>query len=624
MIKVKRNQPTILFKTFKENIISLLIILSITFPFVNVNTNSGSNGNLEQWINNTNESIFGENKFFFSYGPLYWLFGGTTTQQNVVTYVVAFLTILLVTSIFWLSLAKILKTKESYFFAALTFILLISTPIRTPAVYLVFPFLILFLVEKSNAKVENIPDKLFVLFPVLISIFFYTRFIYGLTWFVVLESYLIIRILMSKDWHKLFVNVLSLIIAFGSIGILVYGSFENVIKYVRVNIELSGSNSLDMGYDVTYSLIIQLLAFLVSIVIVIMATRISWTLFVPALFLTFLFLKVGFGRADHYLDYFVFPTALMIVILNNEVRRFNKIWSYLVLLVLLTISAYGPYDGAPTKTPINGFTSVFKSYDERMYDVYPEYRLPANITQIVGKETIDFYPYNNEYAFANKLNYKHRPVTQSYMTLTPNLGKMNSDFLSSNEAPRFILWTPTITCTLRGCNPFADFDQKYLLNSDPATSLAILKLYSSIDSFELKNGTTGILLERNANRHPLEFHASVQNQSTFGSWIDVPSDEREILFVSPHFNFSLLGKLQNLFYRGDVIYIRYQFENGNERTYRVNIAASSYGIYANYLPENFDLRTNRIKRIMFTAKSSSYVKSEFTFRWNRTGVPISN
>ena len=210
------------------------------------------------------------------------------------------------------------------------------------------------------------------------------------------------------------------------------------------------------------------------------------------------------------------------------------------------------------------------------------------------------------------------------MTLTPNLGKMNSDFLSSNEAPRFILWTPTITCTLRGCNPFADFDQKYLLNSDPATSLAILKLYSSIDSFELKNGTTGILLERNANRHPLEFHASVQNQSTFGSWIDVPSDEREILFVSPHFNFSLLGKLQNLFYRGDVIYIRYQFENGNERTYRVNIAASSYGIYANYLPENFDLRTNRIKRIMFTAKSSSYVKSEFTFRWNRTGVPISN
>lgn len=77
----------------------------------------GSNGNVEQWINMTNQFFYSEQDFLFSYGPLYWLTGAATVQYNEFTYWVTVLFISLSNACFWtLLLGMIYKIKNLLFF----------------------------------------------------------------------------------------------------------------------------------------------------------------------------------------------------------------------------------------------------------------------------------------------------------------------------------------------------------------------------------------------------------------------------------------------------------------------------------------------------------------------------
>jgi hypothetical protein len=609
-------------KRIKVNLIPVSLITAVVFPFINVDTNSGSNGNVEQWINNTNETIFGKNKFYFSYGPLYWLLGGTTTQQNMATYIIAFLTILIICTTFWYLIINVLKSKQEIVFASATFLLVLSNPIRTPAIYLIFPFILVFILEKKRILISQVKFFHIVSLSVLISIFFYSRFLYGFSATMVFGSYVSFKFLSQRKYGKLIQIMGFFVLTSLGIGYLIYGSMANLFRYIQVNLELSRSNSIDMSYDVSHSVGVQTLAVFISLLVVYLSAKINRNLIAPAIILNFIFFKIGFGRADHYLDYFIYPIALMIMILNTNSQKKYKFINYFILFSLVFIGTVGTYAGSPTKSVITPLKSSNTDFKSRMKNVYSDFKLPNATLRKIGQGSIDFYPYNNEFAFANDLNYQHRPLTQSYMTLTPLLGKLNAEYLASESSPKFIIWNSTIVCNFTKCNPFQDFDQKYVLNSDPVTSSAILYNYKIIDSFNLTNGITGVLLKKKSRVDKFGYTISNWTPTKLGTWINIPVGRQRTLFIEPEFRFTTFGKLTNSLFRGGIIYVSYQFDDDLIETYRVNISSSAFGLYANYLPSDFNFKSKKVVRLKFTAKSSNYVKSEIKTRWKYTNLVV--
>ena len=63
----------------------------------------------------------------------------------------------------------------------------------------------------------------------------------------------------------------------------------------------------------------------------------------------------------------------------------------------------------------------------------------AQTRKIVGQSAIDVLGYEQAVAIFNNLNYRPRPVIQSYSVFTSYLAKLNRDFYESENAPEFLL-----------------------------------------------------------------------------------------------------------------------------------------------------------------------------------------
>jgi hypothetical protein len=137
-----------------------------------------------------------------------------------------------------------------------------------------------------------------------------------------------------------------------------------------------------------------------------------------------IFLKIGFSRADHYIDYFIGPVAIMSMLFS--ISR-NKLWillSTFVLGLLFLLGNLSIYPGVLKLPTLRIHADFSKSVSDRAAERYQQYKIPNNVITMIGQQSIDVYPYLNEYMIANKLNYRHRPSFQNYMTLTPKLDKL--------------------------------------------------------------------------------------------------------------------------------------------------------------------------------------------------------
>jgi len=61
----------------------------------------------------------------------------------------------------------------------------------------------------------------------------------------------------------------------------------------------------------------------------------------------------------------------------------------------------------------------------------------------IGASAVDVFGYNQAYAILNKLNYRPRPVFQSYAAYNEQLMRLNEQFYSSRAAPEFVLFRMT-------------------------------------------------------------------------------------------------------------------------------------------------------------------------------------
>jgi hypothetical protein len=106
---------------------------------------------------------------------------------------------------------------------------------------------------------------------------------------------------------------------------------------------------------------------------------------------------------------------------------------------------------------------------------YPEAGLPAAIRALIGASSVDVMPSESSLAVRNGLNYRQRPIPQSYSAYTFALDAMNAKFLRSTNAPDWILYT--------GAQPPA-IDDRPAAWDESITKRALLENYAMETEFE--------------------------------------------------------------------------------------------------------------------------------------------
>lgn len=330
---------------------------------------------------------------------------------------------------------------------------------------------------------------------------------------------------------------------------------------------------------------------------------------------------MGFSRADHYFGYFVINIAVVGTLLYLGSSKCTKIFPPIFIVSIAIISNWPTNNTLLSKKPFEFGIDYHIPYQQRVSDAYSMFKLPDSFTSKIGDKTVDVYPYNNEYMFANKLNYHYRPNFQNYMTLTPRLDNMNLDFFDGDDKPEFVIWTGGINCNNNpSCNVFDGFDEKFALNEDPLTTSAILLNYKTIATTTGKDGNKVSLMSRldiTNNYHPQ--HISSQ-QMQFNEWYKVPQVESGVVKLIPNLQFSIYGRLKNMLFRGDILYMSYKFSDGSVKRYRLNILNSQSGIWISPFITDFSFKGQVVTEVMLETTGKHYFLPKFNADW--IDVPI--
>ncbi|MCX8962263.1 hypothetical protein EHW64_14265 [Erwinia psidii] len=594
------------------------IIFGVMFAYLHP---AGFNGStlqtLEQWMNMTNHMFQGTNDFLFSYGPLFWMTGGTVAQYSEFSYWISLVFMSLVASLFWFYLMRLCGYFSAWFpFVVVVFLYLYQIIIPTNF-FMLTPLLLVAWYECVRKNVLN--SRTVVLLAVVTGMLFYIRFVYGMTAMLSIGAYLFSKSVIDKKIKATCLFVLFSLLAYFVFGLSIFHHFHNIKDYAIVNSQLSFGNAVDMTFDNVLGGNVWLAIFVIFAV-----TNLFLIINYPAMVLTFnilllVLVKLGFGRADHYPGYFVLPVSVMVMVTCFHHQKWWRGVFAITICSLIYISSVPIVAGFLPPVPFYTHENFLVSPEDRAAEKYHDYLLPNDVTQLIGAKSVDVYPYNNEFLLANKLNYRHRPLFQNFMTLTPRLDKMNQAFFESEDKPDFVLWHASTFCQGQTCNSFEGFDRKYALNEDPLTSTAVMLNYHVVKHFYVNNKPV-MLLQRNTDTRFFQPPVEDNHRATFGQWITIPYSADSLVKIFPVFKLTAFARFKNTFYRGDALYVHYLMANGEEKQYRLNILNSVSGVVASPHLYSFPFHGERVRKIKFTVSSDNYFAKDFSYAWDN--IPL--
>lgn len=602
---------------------SQVFILLFSLFFVEINKLPlyfSSPSVVEQWSNVLPNLFMGKQDFLFSYGPLYWLNGSAVVQYSELTYWLSVIFISAYAAASWAILIRLSVTYRYVCLLAVIYLVIIKS-FDVSAIYFTSTFFII-MYFRSIGKEYFFDNKLFLLsLAILVSFLFYLRFFYGMVALLTLGSYLFSTRILKKKFSSMFFFLASTVIIFLLFGFSIFKSAHGVIDYTLINSQLNYGNSVDMNYDVQLSLMSYVIVLMVFLVFNLYLYKSQAEMLLTVNGLLLIFYKIGFSRADHYISYFIVPTSLLALVFSANLKGGKRIPTIIIIVLVFLLGSISIYEGAPKLSVFAKHEDFSKTFVDRAAARYPDFKLPEDIVSLIGTDTIDVYPYNNEYFIANKLNYHHRPSFQNYMTLTPNLDKMNVSFLSKKDAPEFILWTGSAACASTNCEAFNDFDDKYVLNEDPLTSMAIISNYHVLKVFSDAKGKPLMLLRKRESVVKTTRDEIGNINVKFNEWIEVPNATSGIVKLKPELKLTLAAKLQNMLYHGGVLYINYKLSSGEIKRFRQNIINAQSGIWISPWLDAFPLRGQRVVEIMFETPSKNYFKDDFHAVWEIYSIP---
>ncbi len=259
--------------------------------------------------------------------------------------------------------------------------------------------------------------------------------------------------------------------------------------------------------------------------------------------------KHGFVRGDafHLFDFFGFMSALALAleVLPCE-RRAARFWARAMgvagcLLALLTLQALFFASGWHSLArPIRAFGYHARcllrpgAYQREMNAVIDENRdrtrLPA-LSEIIGRASVDVFGQQQVYALLNGLDYRPRPVFQSYAACSAPLMRLNEQFYLSPAAPEYVIFA------------LGGTDRKF----PPLEDAMVLR--DLLFNYRPAGAEHGFLLLKHNSSHPPRLKRLREGIVRPGERIDLRSAGGTNLWLEIELEPTLAGRFRRFLYR---------------------------------------------------------------------------
>jgi hypothetical protein len=327
----------------------------------------------------------------------------------------------------------------------------------------------------------------------------------------------------------------------------------------------------------------------------------------PVFLLSFLAFKHGVVRQDAHMAPVHFKIAIVVLLAWAAAsRRKDTAGRYfagmtvanLVLGFAIGIPLF-PYMMENCKQRLSGwyaynFVQAFAAWPQTVRGLQAQ--RPAILASRLmdkrpGEGTIDVIPNNIDVIEANHLNYKPRPVIQSYQSYTPRLDAWNSQRLDANRL--LIHWDP-----IDGRHPYFD---------EPLLWRQILGRYeyeTTTNQGQLWRQSGGPALQPSLIGGP----ASVR----MGEWMTVPAGERVALQAEVRPN--LLGRAIAFVLRAIPVLVEVEFTDNGAATYRTVRANLVSGPIVNPFPVSLT-ETKTVRRVRFVTAAPGRYDPVIRVQW---------
>ena len=274
----------------------------------------------------------------------------------------------------------------------------------------------------------------------------------------------------------------------------------------------------------------------------------------------FIAFKYGFVRHDSphynkcYLAILLINSFMSITIYKENITNFliNKNMKYITVLLSTILLASITYESYPKIE--NNLLALTGNMDAEIQEAL------ETITHYKGmfdNETIDSYPFYQGTLIASDLNYKPRPVIQSYSAYTKELRELNSNHLLSDDAPENILFA------------IDEIDNRLPTMMDSPSWIHILNRYDLVGSFNKINILELHFKKKDKDKFDnLTFKEISSNEYAFNEIIEVPKNNSPI-FVSMKLKKTAFGKLISFLFRGQLYKINLTVTGGETLYFRV-------------------------------------------------------
>jgi hypothetical protein len=282
----------------------------------------------------------------------------------------------------------------------------------------------------------------------------------------------------------------------------------------------------------------------------------------------FLLQKQATLRNDvqHLYEYFSFaPLILLCGFTTVEKQKPHlKYLLVIILFALFFVSENRTIDVSFAKRVAGpaAYIKQFRGYNSLIYVNQQDKRyIPQCVLNNIGNKTVDVFPWDGEYAMENKLNYRPRPIFQSYSVYTAALEKINYDYYVK-QAPDILIYD------------YDAIDNRYPFNDETLVNLFILNNYTLIDSFT-SNERLRIVLQRKNKTSPLQFTPLKKQEFSLKDPVDI----NQANFIKLEIQYNLAGKIKAFFGSPPHVQISYMREDGQWFTYKTSVELLKSGLF---------------------------------------------
>jgi len=398
---------------------------------------------------------------------------------------------------------------------------------------------------------------------------------------------------------------LSVPVVFVVFYMIYHPSFSSLISYIKGTYELTSGNSVAMSISgKKVELFLALIAFvLYSLLMLLLLRARERSFFLAIMFVGPLFVafKHGFVRQDtHTMIFFSILLFIVgLVILFTDLRKFFKRSVFLIsALVVLWFSVYLQYmspsfflKGISGLITLNNMKATLqygqtkKILEAVTQEALQPQKLPDDLLEKIGTESIGIFPWEVSYVAANDLNYKPFPVFQTENTYTSYLDFLNAKYLENRiMAPELILME------------WKAVDGRHPLIHAPAMWLSMYKWYDAYD----RNNEILLLKRRSTPRFN---NLELVNRRIYSKKeiIELPVTDNPLIVKIP-LKLNPLGKLSKLFFRVDEVRMKLFMESGRTEDYRIVPDTLDDGLFINFLPMSLSgvnslLGSNKVEKV---------------------------